>query len=62
MPSRIVRVGKMRQIITTVFTPLPDGQPEDWHEHVTLATPDVMTDTAKLRLLKINEQGKRWPQ
>jgi hypothetical protein len=60
MTSRLVRVGKTQQIITTSFTPDPEGK-DDIREHVTLATPDRMTDTARLRLLRVNDSGRRWP-
>ena len=60
-PSRIVRVGKARQIVTTTFTPDPNGK-DGVREHVTLATPDTMSETAKLRLISVRDSGKRWPQ
>lgn len=61
MTTRIVRIGRSRQIVTTTFT--EDEQAKDGvREHVTLQTPTLMTDTARLRLLSVNEPGKRWPQ
>lgn len=61
MTTRIVRIGRERQIVTTTFTE-DDKAKDGVREHVTLATPTPMTDTAKLRILKLNEQGRRWPQ
>lgn len=60
MTSRIVRVGKMRQLVTTVFESDETGQIV--HEHITLSTPTPLTDTARLRLLTVDEMGRRWPQ
>lgn len=59
-PTRIVRVGKDRQLVTTTFTPDPAGK-GGVREHVTLTTPTSLTNTAKLRLLKVTDVGKRWP-
>jgi hypothetical protein len=61
MTSRIVRVGKERQLVLTTFTPDPNSR-DGLHEHVTLSTPTPLTDTARLRLLSVTEAGKRWPQ
>jgi len=60
MTSRIVRVGKTQQMITTQF--IPGSRPgfEERHEHVTLATPRAITDTQRLRTLASWEQGKDW--
>lgn len=61
MTTRVVRVGKARQIVTTTFT--EDEKAKDGvHEHVTLATPTPLTDTQKLRVVSLTESGKRWPQ
>jgi hypothetical protein len=63
MTSRIVRVGlrghvPTLQVITTTYETQEDGS---LREHVTMETPKELTDTAKLRLLQVNEQGKEWP-
>lgn len=61
MTARIVRVGKQRQLITTTFTPEPQAK-DGLREHVTLATPSALTETARLRALSLQDAGKRWPQ
>jgi hypothetical protein len=61
MTSRIVQVGKGRrrtdQVITTQWLPGDTGEP---HEHVTLETPALMTETQRLRLMTAREMGQTW--
>jgi hypothetical protein len=52
-------VGPTSQIITTRFT--PDETAKDGvREHVTLETPQPLTDTQRLRLQDVNEAGRKW--
>jgi hypothetical protein len=57
MTSRIVRVGRIQQVITTTYTTQPDGTV---HEHITLATPNQLTDTQRLRIQKTWENSHDW--
>jgi hypothetical protein len=61
MTSRIVRIGRQAQVITTrwVAGTLPGFT--ERHEHVTLETPKAHSDTARLRLLTAKELGQSFP-
>ncbi len=62
MTSRLVKVGRGHrrtdQIVTTTYTTEDDGA---LHEHVTLETPDPLSDTAIQRMAVLRESQKVWP-
>lgn len=65
MEVRIVKVGRgsrgSRQIATTELKHGEAGTTHaESHEHVTLATPVELTDTARLRLLTAKEAQAQW--
>jgi hypothetical protein len=60
MTSRIVRVGRREQVVTTRWVAGKHPGFTDVHEHVTLATPNV-TDSQRLRLLSTRDTGIVWP-
>jgi hypothetical protein len=59
-PSRLIRVGRTQQVVTTKWIP-GKGTHAERHEHVTLETPKAHSDTQKLRLLTAREMGRRFP-
>jgi hypothetical protein len=58
MTSRIVRVGRQEQVITTTYS-LDDAG--NVHEHITLETPNPLTETQRLRLVQTWENTKEFP-
>jgi hypothetical protein len=60
MSTKVVRVGRIEQAITTQFQPgkLPGFM--ERHEHVTLQTPAQLTETQKLRLMTYHEAKQSW--
>jgi|HubBroStandDraft_4_1064222.scaffolds.fasta_scaffold465325_1 hypothetical protein len=61
MTSRRIRIGKLYQIVTMQWGPNPKHEiGSEPHEHVTLETPKPVTDTARLRVLALNDAGKSW--
>jgi len=65
MTSRHIRVGRGRratdQIVTMTWGPNPRFEiGAEPHEHVTLETPRTLTETARMRVLSLNEAGKSW--
>jgi hypothetical protein len=60
MTSRIVRVGQRQQVVTTKWLAGLVKGFTDVHEHVTLQTPDTITETQRLRLMTAREMGRSW--
>jgi hypothetical protein len=60
MTSRHVRVGRQSQIVTTEYLHGAEPGFEERHEHVTLSTPDPLTDTQRMRLMTAREARESW--
>lgn len=62
--NRLITVGKGRratnQVVSTRYTLDPNAKC-GVREHVTLATPQDISDTAKLRTLALGDAGREWP-
>lgn len=58
MTTRKINVGLIEQVIHTQFLKDVEGMPEGDCECVTLSTPRLDTDTAKLRILTAKELGR----
>jgi hypothetical protein len=61
MITKVIKVGKGRhqseQVVTNTFTTEADGQVR---EHVTLSTPEPITDTQRMRLMTYREEKQSW--
>ena len=60
MTTRKVNVGAIEQVIHTQFLKDVEGMPEGDVECVTLSTPRLDSDTAKLRILTAAELGRSY--
>jgi hypothetical protein len=62
MNTRVIKIGKGRhqseQVVTTTFT-TENGAVR---EHVTLATPEPISDTQRMRLMTYAEAKQSWKQ
>jgi hypothetical protein len=60
MTSRIVKVGRLLQAITTRYKP-DETAKHGVHEYVTLETPKDLSASQRLRVLTAREMGRRFP-